>query len=98
MANRLRRLDEGAADVVIANQPHAQRDLRFFRVADRRADARVRNRDHHVGLDAGFTGQHATEIGADFVDALAEHLAVGPREIDMLEDAVRQRCLGEGLD
>ena len=35
--------------------------------------------------------EHPAEIRADFVDALAEHVAVGPREVDVLEDAVRQR-------
>ena len=98
VADRLRRLDEGAADVVIADQPEAQRDLRFFRIADRRAHARVGNRHDDVGGDAGLARQRAAEIGAHLVDALAEHLAVGPREVDVLEDAVRQRRGRKRLD
>ena len=71
---------------------------RLLGVAGRRADARVRHRDDHVGGHAGFAGQPPPELGADLVDALAEDLAVGPREIDVLEDAVRQRLRRERLD
>ena len=98
MPDRLRRLDERAADIVIADQPEAQRNLGLFRIANRRADTRVGNRHDHVGVDAGFARQLAAEIGAHFVDALAEHFAVGPREIHVLEDAVRQRRVRERLD
>ena len=94
VANRLRRLDERAADVVIADQAEAQRQLRLFRIADRGAHARVGNRHDDVGGDAGLARQQPPEVGAHLVDALPEHLAVGPREVDVLEDAVRRACAG----
>src|SRR5207244_3615708 len=40
----------------------------------------------------------ASEIGPDLVYALAKHVAVGPREIYVLEDAVRERRRRERLD
>ena len=51
-----------------------------------------------VRVDAGFPGQLAAKVGAHFVDALAEHVAVGPREIDVFEDAMRQRRCRKRLD
>ena len=42
--------------------------------------------------------QPAAEVGAHFVDALAEHIAVGPREVDVLEDALRRGRRRERLD
>ena len=98
MADRLRRLDERPADVVIADQPEPHRQPRFFGIADRGAHARVGNGDHHVGVDAGFARQQPPEVGAHLVDALAEHFAVGPREVDVLEHAVRQRRRRERAD
>ena len=38
------------------------------------------------------------ELGAHLVDAAAEDVAVGPREVDVLEDAVRERRRRERLD
>ena len=51
MPDGLLRLDEGAADVVIADQPHLHRQAGFLRESDRRADARVR--DGHDDIGAG---------------------------------------------
>src|SRR5581483_10847749 len=39
VTDRLLRLDEGSADVVIADEPEFQREARFFGVADRRRHA-----------------------------------------------------------
>ena len=39
----------------------------------------------------GFLRQDAAELGAHLVDALAEDVAVGAREVDVLEDAVGER-------
>ena len=44
----------------------------------------------HVGLDRRLARQPAAEVGAHLVDALAEHVAVGTREIDVLEHALRR--------
>ena len=66
--------------------------------ADRRADAGVGDRHDDVGVDRRLARQDAAEIGAHLVDAPAEDVAVGPREVDVLEDAVRQRRRRKRLD
>src|SRR5262245_56374156 len=98
MANRLLRLDERAADVVIADKPHLHREPGLFRVSNSRADARVRNRHHDIGLSWGLARQDSPELGAYLVDALPEYVAVRPREVHVLEHAMRQRLWGERLD
>src|SRR5262249_49026457 len=45
IADGLRRLDERAADVVVADEAHAEGNLGLERVADGGGNARVRNRD-----------------------------------------------------
>src|SRR5205807_8257342 len=52
----------------------------------------------NVGVDRLLARENTSEIGSHFIDALAEYVAVGPREIDVLEDAVRQRRRCEWLD
>jgi hypothetical protein len=91
VADRLCRLDEGAADVVVADEPHSHRHARLLGVADGSADARVGNRHDHVGGNGGLAGQLTAEAGAHVADAAPEHLAVGAREVDVLEDAVGAR-------
>ena len=98
MPDRLLRLDEGAADVVVADQAEPHRDARLLGVADRGADARVGDRHDDVGVDGRLARQLPAELGADLVDAAAEHVAVGAREVDVLEDAVRERLRRERLE
>ena len=58
-------------------------------VADRRADARVGNGHDDVRVDrADSRASSRPRLGAHLVDALAEHVAVGTREVDVLEDAL----------
>ena len=52
VADRLLRLDERAADVVVADQAHLHRQPGLLGVADRRAHAGVGNRHDDVGVDA----------------------------------------------
>ena len=96
--DRLLRLDERAADVVITDQAHAHGHPRLFGKSHRRADAGVGNRHDHVGIDRLLTGEDPAEVGPHLVDALAEHVAVRPREIHVLEDAVRERRRRERID
>ena len=98
MANRLLRLDEGAADVVVANQPHLHRQARLLRESDRRADARVGDGHDDVGSDRGFARQDPAEIGSNRVHAAAEDIAVRPGEVNVLEHTVRQRLRRERPD
>ena len=98
VADRLLRLDERPADVVVADQPHLHRQARLLREADRRADARVGDGHDDIGGDRRLARQDAAEIGADLVHAAAEDIAVGPGEVHVLEDAVRERLRRERLD
>ena len=97
VADRLLRLDERPADVVVADEPHAQRQPRLLGEADRRAHAGVGDGHDDVGVDRVFAGEHAAEFRPHLVDTAAEHVAVGPREIDVLEHALGQRSGGNGL-
>ena len=56
---------------------------------DRPADTGVGNRHDDVGVDRGLARQLAPHGRAGLVHAEAEDIAVGPREVDVLEDAVR---------
>ena len=86
----LLRLDEGASHVMIADEAHPQRDLRLLGKAGRGADTRVGNRHDHVGVGGRLPREDPAELRPHVVDAAAEHVTVGPREIHVLEDALRQ--------
>ncbi len=98
MPDRLLGLNEGPADVVVADEAHLERESRVLGIADRGTNAGVRDRNDNVRLDGRFDRQMLTEVGPHLVDAAAEDVAVRPGEVDMLEDAVRERCLGEWVD
>ncbi len=91
ITNGLRRLDERAANVVIADQPHAKRDAGLRRVSHSRGHSRVRNRHDDVGIDGMFFGQRAAQRLSAFVDGAAKDNAVRPREINVLENALLAR-------
>src|SRR6185503_20058813 len=78
------------ADVVIADQAEPHGQLCLFGVANGRADAGIGNRHDDVGFDRLLDGEQAAKIGSHLVDALPEYLAIRPREVDVLEDAVRE--------
>ncbi len=101
VADGVARLDEGAADVVVADQPHLERHAGFFGEAERRRHAGVGHRDHDVGLDRLLARELPAELLAHLVDVASEDAAVGAREVDVLEDAAgarRGRERPEALD
>ena len=98
MANRLLRLDECAADIVIPDESHTHGQSRLFGEADRRADAGIRYRHDDIGIGRLLARQQAPEIGPHFIHAFAEHVAVGTGKIHVLEDALRRRGGREGLE
>ena len=87
--DRLLWLDEGAAHVVIPNQSHPHRNAGRLGVSHRGTHAGIGNRHDDIRLDRALARQPSSELGAGLIDALAEHVAVGTREIDVLEDALR---------
>ena len=98
MADVVGRLDEGAADIVVADDAELERQARLVGVADRRRHAGVGHRHDDVGVDRAFLGELHADALAGIVDADALDLLIGPGEIDVLEDAEAARLLGEGLD
>src|SRR3546814_11682302 len=54
VADLVARLDEGAPDIMRADDPQFERNVRFLRVADRRRNARIGNGDHQIGVDRAF--------------------------------------------
>src|SRR5271163_1374671 len=54
IANGLRRLDKGTANVVIADQAHAERNFRFERVADGGGYARIGDGHDDIGVNGMF--------------------------------------------
>src|SRR4029077_119776 len=94
----LRRLDEGASDVVIADQAHAERNAGLESIANCGGNTGVRNGNDNVGVDGMFLGEQTAKGFAAFVDAATEDDAVGARKIDVLEDALLAGFFGREMD
>ena len=97
MADLVGRLDEGAADIVVADDAVFERDAGGGGIAEGGGHAGIRHRDHHVGNRRRFLGQLRADALARIIDAVALHHAVGPREIHILEDAEALRLDAERL-
>ena len=89
IANGLRRLDERAAHVVIADQSLAIRQTGFGGVTERGGIAGIGHRHHDIGIGGSFAGQQTAHQLARILYRAAEHDGIGAREIDVLEDALR---------
>ena len=97
MADRVGRLDEGAADIVVADDAELEGDAGLDGVAERRRHARIGHRDDDVGRDRALARQLGADPLARLVDAAALDDAVRPGEVDVLEDAEPPRAAGEGV-
>src|SRR5262245_43590998 len=97
VADLLARLDEGAADVVVPDEPHVEGDARRPRVTERREHAGVRNRHDDVRVRRLLPEQLLAEALPHRLDRLPEHDAVRPREVHVLEDAGGGPDRREGL-
>ena len=91
MSNGGLRLNEGPAHIVVADETHAERHARLLGKTHGGTDAGVRHRDNDIGVNRLFARQNAAQLRANLVDAAAEDIAVGAREVHVLEDAVRER-------
>jgi hypothetical protein len=56
VADALLGLNEGAANVVVADEAETEADAALFSVSESRGDAGVGNGDDEVGIHAGFAG------------------------------------------
>ena len=93
VAHPLLRLDEGAANVVVADQSELQRNAALMREAHGRGHAGVGHGNHDVGLDRRFERKLPAHGVARLLHRASEDHAVGPRKIHVLEDAARLRLL-----
>ena len=93
MADLIGGLDEGAADIMVANDAELEGILAALAIAQRGGNAGIGHRDHHVGIDGGFGGQHLAEGFARFIDAAGPPpLESGRGEIDVLSKTQKRLC------
>jgi hypothetical protein len=91
LARRLRRLDEGAADVMVADDAELERHAGGLRIADRGRHAGIGHRNHDVRFGRHLAREFRAHVLADLVDGPALHEGIGAGEIDVLEDAWPRR-------
>src|SRR5204863_171190 len=89
IADRLARLDERAAHVVVADEAESQGDAGFIGVPDGGRDARIRYRHHKVGVGGVLARQPPPQHLAALLHRPPEDEAVGTRKIHMFKDALR---------
>ena len=87
VADGIGRLDEGAADIVVADDAEIEGDAGGLREADRGGNARIGHRHDDVGGGRRLARELRADALAHFVDAGALHDRIGAGEIDLLEDA-----------
>src|SRR5262249_18257678 len=81
------RLDKGPPDVMVTDYPQLEGQARFLGVADGRRHTRIGHRDDDIRIDVALPRELHADALARLVDARPFDDAVGPREIDVLEDA-----------
>ena len=89
IAHGLARLDKSASDIVVADQPEAQRKSALRGISNRGGNAGVGHGNDNVGFRRGFARQLSSETFPAFLHGPTEHHAIGTREIHVLEDAAR---------
>ena len=83
-AHALGRLNEGAADIVVADDAEFERHAGMLAVAERGGHAGIRHRHHDIDLDMAF----ARELGAEGLADLVDRAAADDRS-----PAARNRCI-----
>src|SRR6266404_7197700 len=90
-AHALRRLNEGAADVMVSDDAEFEWHAGMLAVADGGGHAGIRHRDHHVDLDMAFARELRAEGFSHFIDGSSADDRIRPREVDIFEDAGPRR-------
>ena len=86
-AQLLRRLDEGAADVLVLDEPHFIGQSAGLGVPHRGAEARIGHPHHDVRLDVRLLVEQTARLLAEGVDVASLDVAVGTCEVDILHRA-----------
>src|ERR1700749_1163008 len=97
IADAVRRLDEGTADIMVADDTQIERQLRLFRKTDGGGEGGIRHRHDHVGRGRRLAREFHTGALAQVVDIAALDHGVRPREIDVFEHAETMRMLVERM-
>ncbi len=97
IADVVGRLDEGAADIVVADDAELERQPAFLGVAHGGRHAGIGHRHHHVGGDRALARQLRADALARLVDGHALHHRVGAGEVDVFEDAEPPGMAPNGL-
>ena len=87
LAQLLRRLDEGAADVLVLDQAHLVGQAARLGIAHRGAEARIGHADDDVGIDRCLAIEQPSRLLAVGVDVAPLDVAVGTGEVDVLHRA-----------
>ena len=98
VADGLLRLDERPPDVVIADQSELERNAGFLRVAERGEEAGIGDGNDDIRVHWMLARKLCSEALPGLSDVGAEDDGVGPREVDVLEDAPRLALRGELMD
>ena len=98
VAPGLRRLNERAADVVIANQRELVGQPRFLGEAERGGVRGIGNAEHEIRAGGGaLLREPPPKRAPRAIDRAAEHAAVGAREIHVLEHAAASSLRRSGM-
>ena len=87
IADELRGLEKGAADVVIADEGLLVADAKLLGETECGVVAAVGHGDDNIGLHGRLNGELASHFRADARDIYARDDRIGPRKIDILEHA-----------
>jgi len=87
LAQLLAGLDERAGDVAVLHEAVVLRQAGRARIPARRRVARVRHGDHQVRVHRRLAREELAHPTAGGLQHVAVHPRVGPREVDVLEDA-----------
>src|SRR5258707_7823224 len=92
-AHALGRLDEGAADIMVADDAKLERHPGMLAVADSGGHAGIRHRHHDVDLDMAFARELRAERLADLIHRTPADDGIRPREVDVFENTRPRRVL-----
>src|SRR5256714_4417811 len=89
VATGLRRLNESATDVVVANKRQLEWQPRLLGESKRGGVGRVGHAEYQVGIGGGeVTRKTSSQLTAGAIDGAAEHVTVRSGEIDEFKDAL----------
>ena len=95
MADVVGRLDEGAPDIVVADDAELERNAALGGVAHRRGHAGIRHRHDHVGGDRRLSrASSRADALARVIDRRALHHRIRAGEVDVFEHAEPRAACG----